>query len=87
MHRLHEDQRRLLESLKRAEELARTIAVDSRRDAASGHPEAQERAQRAKEILDRAVELRAQVEVTVERAMLTQAQAADQVQRFPQART
>jgi hypothetical protein len=70
-----DSQRRLLESAKRAEDLARHIATEAGRDALSGNPEAAERAQRARIIVDRAEELRTQVEESLMRAETAYAQA------------
>lgn len=70
-----DSQRRLLESAKRAEDLARRIAIEAGRDALSGNPEAAERAQRARTIIDRAEELRTQVEESLMRAEAAYTQA------------
>ena len=72
-----DSQRRLLESARRAEDLARHIAEDASRDAMPGNPEAAERARRARTIVDRAEELRMQVEESLARAEATYAQAWD----------
>lgn len=72
-----DSQRRLLESAKRAEDLARHIAAEAGRDALPGNPEAAERARRARIIVDRAEELRMQVEESLARAEAAYAQAWD----------
>ncbi|WP_431857955.1 hypothetical protein [Azospirillum sp.] len=72
-----DSQRRLLESAKRAEDLARHIAAEAGRDTLPGNPEAVERARRARIIVDRAEELRMQVEESLARAEAAYAQAWD----------
>lgn len=72
-----DSQRRLLESAKRAEDLARHIAAEAGRDALPGNPESAERARRARTIVDRAEELRMQVEASLARAEAAYTQAWD----------
>ncbi|HYH38148.1 MAG TPA: hypothetical protein VD860_08000 [Azospirillum sp.] len=77
-----DSQRRLLESAKRAEDLARHIAAEAGRDAQPGNLEAVERARRARIIVDRAEELRMQVEESLARAEAAYAQAWDGIRQL-----
>lgn len=72
---------RLLQSVIRAEQMAREIATTTARTARGGNPLAVERAQQAKNILDRAEALRAALEASVAQSEADYLQALSGLQR------